>query len=217
MTTPTAADRRRNRRALRPFWSLERWSGRAGIRRRRTVRRTAALLLLLAAGWSAAQVPTPGGQLLVAVTRDLGIGATLTGDDVTLVPSSGAPDGAQTMLDTVIGRRVAHPVRRGEVLTDVRLVGVDGPQPGPGRVALTVRPADPAMSGLLQPGSMVSVVGLSDTAGATTLTSSGLVLAVLAAEDRGPGGTAVLLSVPAADADAVSVGTLAGDIALRVT
>ncbi len=131
-----------------------------------------------------------------------------------MVRSTAPPDGALTAVTEVVGRPLAGAVRRGEVLTDSRVVGADGPDPGPGRVAIAVRPADPAIVQLLQPGLAVAVMVLSETGTALTLTDDGVVLAVLESADRSPDSRPVLLSVPAADADRVTVGTLSGDIAL---
>ena len=102
------------------------------------------------------------------------------------------------------------------MLTDLRLVNLSGTDPGPGRTAIAVRPADPAIVALLQPGMAVSVVGLGTDGGATVLTAEALVLSVLPeSRDRSAAGRPVLLAVRASDADRMTAGTLAGDIALR--
>ena len=156
---------------------------------------------LLAAGLAAAAVatalptlapPPPAGTTVLAAARDLAAGTPLAPEDVVrvLLPDDLLPDGALGPAERVAGRLVAGPVRRGEPLTDVRLVG-----PGllalagdPDLVAVPVRLADPASSALVQPGDRVDVLGADPAAGA------GPAAAVLAAG-------AQVLAVPAADAD----------------
>lgn len=102
---------------------------------------------------------------VVVATRDLAPGSTLSADDVAVrsLPSTAVPRGALTSTQVAIGRVLAGPVRAGEPLTDVRLVG-------PADTALTtgdpdsatvpVRLADPDVADLLRPGIRVDVVTL---------------------------------------------------------
>jgi len=104
--------------------------------------------------------PPPTDRVLVA-GRDLPAGTTVGPADLTEAswPVGAVPDGALT-ADQLGARAVlAVPMRRGEPLTDVRLVGdalLDGQSPG--TRAVTVRPADPAMASLLRAGDRVDVV-----------------------------------------------------------
>ena len=126
---------------------------------------------LLAAGFAAAAVatalpllaPTPAaGRTVLAAARDLPAGSALTaGDLVPLsLPDAAVPAGALAGDTDVTGRVVAGAVRRGEPITDVRLLG-------PGLLALSdsadlvavpVRLADPASAGLLRAGDRVDVL-----------------------------------------------------------
>lgn len=132
---------------------------------------------LLAAGLAAASVATALPSLapapavvttVLAAARDLAAGSALTPADVADValPPGAVPDGALTAGAELDGRLLASPVRRGEPLTDVRLVG-----PGllaalgdDSLVAVPVRLADPASGALLRPGDRVDVLAASTVA-----------------------------------------------------
>jgi flagella basal body P-ring formation protein FlgA len=101
--------------ALRPDWS-------------RTVaaRRVAAgALVVLAAVVALRSNPQGDRTEIVVASHDLAPGVELTADDVRLENRMAAtvPDGSQADVDTVIGATLAGPARRGEVLTDVRVLG----------------------------------------------------------------------------------------------
>ncbi|WP_198157970.1 SAF domain-containing protein, partial [Mycobacterium celatum] len=100
---------------LRPDWT-------------RTVlaRRIAAGGLVVLAAIAAVRSDPDGDRAQVVVAaRDLGPGAQLTPDDVRLENRLAPmlPDGSQSDLGVVVGSTLAGPARRGEVLTDVRLLG----------------------------------------------------------------------------------------------
>jgi len=126
---------------------------------------------LLAAGLTAAAVAVGLGVLapdpprtvnVLAAARNLTGGAALRPDDLDAValPRSAVPDGALTDRSAVEGRVLAGPVRRGEPLTDVRLVGREllAAYPGEDLVAAPVRIADPGAAGLLRPGDVVDIL-----------------------------------------------------------
>ena len=117
---------------------------------------------LLAAGLAAGSVafaiqalapPPPAGTEVVVAARDLRLAHRPTGD---------VPHGALTSAAAATGRPVSSAVRRGEVLTDVRLVG-----PGAlrglalGTVAAPVRVADAESAALLRPGDVVDLLAAS--------------------------------------------------------
>ena len=112
--------------------------------------------------------PPPRGVEVVVAARDLPAGAALQPRDVRLVsrPAGAVPEGALVTLPDAAGRAVASPVRRGEVLTDVRLVGpslLDGL--GPGLVATPVRVADADAAALARTGDLVDVLAAATSAG----------------------------------------------------
>jgi len=191
---------------------------RRGGRFPRTVRRVLAVVLIICAGVIALAPPraTPGHPV-VSLTRDLPIGTTLTPDDVQLGRAEQVPDGALTDPALVVGRVLAGQARRGEVVTDVRLAEPSGPDPGPGRVAVPVRPADPAIADLLDPGMHVAVLLVGEAGEPTILAADAIVLVIPERPERGDAERPIVLAVPAESADRLVAAALAGTIGLRFT
>lgn len=127
------------------------------------------------------------------------------------------PDGAVGDPAQAIGQILAGRARRGEVVTDVRLADPSGPQPGPGRAAVPVRPADPAIADLLEPGMHVAVILVGEAGEATVLATDAVVLVVPDRPDRGNAERPIVLAVPAESADRIVAAALAGTIGLRFT
>jgi Flp pilus assembly protein CpaB len=135
-----------------------------GARRRLIAAALAALAVaLLARG---VRSERGGGVPVLAAARDLAGGVPLTTRDLrTLVlPSDAVPAGSLRPGAAVAGRVLAAPVRRGEPLTDVRLVG-PGLLAGPDRglVAAPVRIADPGAARLLRPGDRIDLLAAGGT------------------------------------------------------
>lgn len=125
-------------------------------------RALAALLVLLAV--ALALRPQPATATVLVAVHDLTPGRTLTADDVRTraVPAGLIPDGAAVQPSQVEGRVLAGAVRRGEPITDARLLGPELTRllsPDGGSASVPVRLADPAVAALLAPGSTVDVVG----------------------------------------------------------
>jgi pilus assembly protein CpaB len=219
MTSRTAKPRARD---LQPRW-YERIrqsivDRRRGGRLPRTVRRIIAAGLVVAAGVIALTPPrASGGQPVVALTRDLPIGARLEAQDLQILRADQIPDGALQDPALAQGQVLAGQARRGEVLTDARLADPVGPSPGPGRAAVPVRPADPAIVDLLGPGMHVAVILVGEGGEATVLAADAIVLAIPPAPERGNSDRPVVLSVPTDSADRIVGAGLAGTIALRFT
>ncbi|TYK49439.1 SAF domain-containing protein [Actinomadura decatromicini] len=126
------------------------------------LRRPLAALFAAAAAGLALPALRPGPPPSVAVlaaARDLRAGATLTASDLRRVrlPPEAVPSGA--LRSGAAGRVLAGPMRRGEPLTDARLVG-DGLLRGfgPGTVATPVRIADAGAVRLVRPGDRIDVL-----------------------------------------------------------
>ena len=165
---------------------------------------------LLAAGLTAGAVatalpqlvpPTEPGVVVLAAARDLAAGQALSAADVVQVslPPAARPDGALP-LAPVEGLRLAGPVRRGEPLTDARVLGAGLLGEDDGLVAVPVRLADPASTTLLQPGDRIDVLaaaadGRTDTA--PLVAASARVLAVPPGDEQLEGGLVVLATTPA--------------------
>lgn len=109
-------------------------------------------------------------QRRVAVAaRDLSPGTTLTAEDVTLQtrPVGALPDGAQTALTGLLGATLSGPARRGEVLTDTRVLGsrLAGLSAGPDSRVVPLHLAEAAVLDLLRAGDVVDVVGSTGAVG----------------------------------------------------
>ncbi len=181
------------------------------------LRRLLALGLLVCAGAVAiAQERNPGpGSAAVQVVRDLAAGDRLSAADVRPLRLQTLPDGALALPGQAGGRILAGPVRRGEILTDARLVPSSGPSPGPGRSAVPITLADASTAGLLSPGMHLAVIAVDDAGTARTVTADAVVLSVIAAADKAGGSRLILLAVAQRDADSVAADTLTGKIAVR--
>ncbi|NUU21056.1 MAG: hypothetical protein HOV68_06000 [Streptomycetaceae bacterium] len=124
--------------------------------------------LAVAAGIVVARPPTPPSVPVLVAVRDLESGAVPGPHDLRTarLPPGTVPDHALRRPADTHGRALAAGVRRGEPITDVRLVG---PQlrGSPGSVALPVRFADADAARLLRPGDRVDVLAgpASDTPG----------------------------------------------------
>lgn len=201
---------------------------RLGGRKIRAIRRVLAVALIAAAGLLASinpVGPTDGTPVLV-MGRDVAVGTVLTERDLDTATVSAPPDGALSAsgLSGIVGRPVSSPVRRGEILTDARILDDSGPNPGPNQVALSIRLDDPAVVGALQPGMRVTLVRISpavDLAGAATasvLTNQAVILSIVEETGGmfGPGrGQSVMVGVPTRAADAVTSAAASGAISVR--
>ncbi len=130
-------------------------------------RRIVAGGLVLLAGVAALRPdPEDGRAHVVVASHDLTPGAELTADDIRLETRSAptVPDGSQSDIGAVVGSTLAGPARRGEVLTDVRLLGrrLAESAAGPDARIVPVRPADSALIDLVRPGDVVDVVAAAE-------------------------------------------------------
>lgn len=147
--------------------------GRVGATVRRVVLRRRRLLAALCAAGAVLAIlrtvapPPPETQAVLVAGRDLPAGAVIGGDDLELLrlPPGAVPDGTVVREDA-IGRTVAAPVRRGEAVTDVRLVTASLLDGYPGLVAVPVRIPDAGAVGLLAVGDRVDVLA-ADPSGRT--------------------------------------------------
>lgn len=221
-------DRLRGAAALQPRW-YERVVAavrdrRRGGRRVRGLRRLVALMLLAAAAALALVSPpaADAGSPAIVLTRDLPAGSELTAADVELVRRRDIPDGSLNDPAAATGRTLSGAIRRGEFLTDARVVAADGPDPGPGHSAVPVT-LDRVDLALLRPGVHVVVIAVDETGSVARLTSDAVVLGVPTAPD-GPGrigesagsrGATVVLAVPDAEADELAAAALTRELAVR--
>ncbi len=161
---------------------------------------------------SALAPPPPPTVDVVVAERDLIGGRPLTSGDLSVarLPPDAVPDGSVASSELLLGRVLVGPVRRGEPVTDVRLVG-EGLVRGFGDdvVAAPVRLADAGVVALLRPGDLVDVLA--------TEAGDGGEGAHLAAVEARPVATAVrVATIPLAGDDPVLGAGAAGDGALVV-
>ncbi|MBZ5737777.1 SAF domain-containing protein [Nocardioides mangrovi] len=157
---------------MRRLVTLLRPVRRAVLARRRLL---AALLaaVAVATGLHAASAAPPAEVPVVVAAHDLPSGAVLTVGDVRTVgfdPAS-VPEGAVT---DPAGRTLAAPLRAGEPLTDVRLVGPALTDGYPGLVAVPVRLPDAGMAGLLAVGDRIDLVAADPQGAAATVVATGV-------------------------------------------
>jgi pilus assembly protein CpaB len=131
------------------------------IRRHRRLLAAGLLAGSVALGMNALAPPPPPSVPVLVAAHDLAAGERLAAADVTTVrwDPGAVPDGALPDAGAAHGRTVVSAVRRGEPLTDLRLMGpaaVDGL--GPGLVAVPVRVADADEVRLVRPGDLVDVL-----------------------------------------------------------
>jgi Flp pilus assembly protein CpaB len=132
---------------------------RAVLARRRLLAALFAALAVAGALRANAEPPPPRIPVVVA-DHDIPAGATLTGDDVVRVgfaPGT-VPDGVLAAADDAVGRTTVGPVRAGEPLTDVRLLGAGLLERYPGTVAAPVRLGDRATVDLLRVGDRIDIL-----------------------------------------------------------
>ncbi|PQD97304.1 flagellar biosynthesis protein FlgA [Mycobacterium sp. EPG1] len=210
---PTAIDRLG--RMLRPDWS-----------RTPAARRIlAGLLVILAAVAAWRGDPDADRAEVVVAVRDLSPGVELTADDVRVESRTAPaiPDGAQSDVGTVVGATLAGPTRRGEVLTDVRLLGprLAESTAGPDARIVPIPLADAALTDLVRPGDVVDIVAApaDETAEARLVATDAVVVLVSAKESgvaaRGAG-RVVLVALPTAAAKAVAGAALVQAITLTL-
>jgi Flp pilus assembly protein CpaB len=173
---------------------------RAVLARRRLL---AALLtgVAVAAGVQAATAPPPSSVGVLTAARDLPAGAVLGSNDLVTVdftPGS-VPTGAAR---EAIGRTLAAPVRRGEPVTDVRLLGPALTAGDPELTAVPVRLPDAAMVALLEVGDRIDLIATDPQGSGASVVATGVpVLAVPPTSAEGdassqPGGLVVVGVAP---------------------
>ena len=184
-------------------------------------RRVAAGGLVALAGIAALR-PNPDGDRaeVVVAARDLHPGAALTLDDVRLENRLAAtvPDGSAADLGAVIGSTLAGPTRRGEVLTDVRLLGsrLAESTAGPGARIVPLHLADSALIDLVRVGDVVDVLAAPGTdsqapgQGSKVVATDAVVVLVSVKQtvQAADGDRVVLVALPARVANAVAGSTL---------
>jgi Flp pilus assembly protein CpaB len=187
-------------------------------------RRLLAALLAAAAvvaGVHELRPPPPEVEPVLTTTRDLPAGTVLTDADVTRVdyPADTAPGG---LAEDVVGRMLAAPVRAGEPVTDIRLVGRALAASYPGAVTMPVRLPDGGMAALLRVGDRIDLVAADPQGDTARVVASGLtVVAVPPLDDEtttaGLPGRLIVLAVPAGVREVVAQAAVTGFLSFSYT
>ncbi len=182
---------------------------RAVLRRRRPL---AALCVAaaVAAGLHAVAAPPPPTTAVWAAARDLPAGASVAAADVMTVELDEATVPAG-VVDDPVGRTLAAPLRRGEPVTDVRLVGDSLAAAHPSLTTMPLRFPDAGLASLLEPGDRIDLVATDPQGdGARVVAADVLVLATPApaADTEAAGsstpGAVVVVGVPPLSVTAVA-------------
>ena len=168
-------------------------------RHRRPLAALFAVLALASTIQTVTAPPPPRVSVLVAA-HDLASGVRLRPEDLTEVrfdPGS-VPD---ALAVDAVGRVLAAPLRRGEVVSDVRLVGAGLSDGYPGLTAMPVRLPDAGMVELLRVGDLIDVLGADPRGHGVEVVVAGVpVLAIPeASSDPGPTGLSGRLIVVGVD------------------
>jgi Flp pilus assembly protein CpaB len=210
---------RRLSASLRPDWT-------------RTVlaRRVAAGGLVVLAGVAALRSNPDGDRVEVVVAaRDLTPGTALTPDDVRIEKrlATTVPDGSQANLGAMVGATLASPTRRGEVLTDVRVLGsrLAESTAGPGARIVPLHLAESALIDLVRVGDVVDVLAApatdapAGTQAVTKVVATDAVVVLVSAKQKvqaADSDRVVLVALPARVANTVAGSALGQAVTLTL-
>jgi Flp pilus assembly protein CpaB len=202
-------------RALRPDFT-----------RTMLARRIAAGGLVALAGVAALRPdPADADTDVVIAAHDLSPGVTLAADDVGVERRSATmvPDGALRAVDLVVGATLAGPARRGEIITDARVLGsrLAGLAAGPDARVVPLHLADAAVLDLIRPGDVVDVLGAvsaeADAEPRVVATNAIVVLVSARQKSVGAGDDrVVLVALPAPAANVLAGATLVQTVTLTI-
>lgn len=186
-------------------------------------RRFAAAGLVMLAGVAALRSnPEDDRAEVVVAAHDLRPGTALTPGDVRLEKRSATtlPDGSQADLDAVVGSTLASPTRRGEVLTDVRLLGsrLAESTAGPDARIVPLHLADSALVDLVRVGDVVDVLAAPVTDSPAALRTDAIVVLVSAQQkaQAADSDRVVLVALPARLANTVAGAALGQTVTLTL-
>jgi Flp pilus assembly protein CpaB len=193
-------------------------------------RRVAAAGLIVLAGIAALRTDPAEDQAEVLVAaHDLAPGTPLNPDDIRVERHSATtvPDGSKTDPSEVVGATLAGPARRGEVLTDVRLLGsrLAESTAGPGARIVPLHLADGALIDLVRVGDVVDILaappadGRTETQAANKVVATDAVVVLVSAKPKvqdADSDRVVLVALPARVANAVAGSALGQAVTLTL-
>lgn len=190
-------------------------------------RRVAAgLLVVIAAVLALRADPAGVHSVAVVAAADLSPGKTLEPQHLRLERRSRAalPDGTQDDIGALLGATLAGPVRRGEVLTDVRVLGsrLAELSVGPDARVVPLRLADDAVLDVIRPGDVVDVLGVPGTAFGESsqdrprMLAANAIVVLVSPQPRAGEDRVVLVALPAGGATSLAGASLAHSITLAI-
>lgn len=187
------------------------------------VRRLVAGALAVAAVVTALRGDPDSERVAVVVAaHDLQPGVVLTSQDLEISEreAGAVPDGTRTSVTSVTGRTLAGPMRAGEPLTDVRILGPRLAESAAGMEDARIVPlrlADPGVAGLLREGDRVDVLTVApegqssarqDSRAAILATDAVVVLVTTPENERNQRERVVMIALPRKDATRVAAASL---------
>lgn len=168
-------------------------------------------------GLAAAAPPAPPTAAVVRTRIALAGGVLLTAADLEVVdlPRDDLPDRTVGELGDLVGRRLAAPVPRHQVLTATALASTDSAM-GVGHVLTPVRLADAEVVALLEPGDLVDVIASAADGGATSTVARSVRVVTVPTQDPDDQGTStgalVVLDVVDHDAEPLARAAATGNL-----
>lgn len=194
--------------SLRPRLARLRRDVRRRVLARRRLLAAVCTAVAVVAGLRTVTAPPPPTVTVMTAVHDLAAGSRVGPGDLRpleFTPGS-VPDG---LADDPTGRTLASPVRAGEPITDVRLVGERLAAAHPDRTTVPVRLPDAGLVRLLQVGDRIDLVATDPQAGTTEVVARD-VLVLATPRDTAPStgaappGALVVLGVTPTAATAVA-------------
>ncbi len=179
-----------------------------------------AAVLAVLTGINAAAPRPPDTVTVLRATEALPGGSAVAATQVRLeaIAAGAVPEDAFTDPAQALGRIVAAPVPKGQVLTDFDLVGDRSLRPG--RVLAPVRLADSGLAAVLRPGDLIDIVAADGQGGPATAVARGVRLVTIPATDgpdaRADSAAGVLLLVEVDDETALALARAGSASALTV-
>ncbi|MGL4305960.1 MAG: SAF domain-containing protein [Mycobacteriaceae bacterium] len=181
---------------------------------------TAAALVILAAALAIRGNPQSHTATVLIASRDLRPGEILKASDVqtTQRTASTIPKATLTSVDQLDGRTIASPIRAGEILTDVRIIGprlASAAISAPEARIVPIHLSDPALTDLVHEGDIVDVLAVSqdETAASNApplvlATKATVILVSPKTTIRAGGERVVMLALPLEQANIVATTAL---------
>lgn len=186
-------------------------------------------LVVLAAVAALRPDPADGHADVVVAAKDLAPGADLSAADLVVEsrPVTAIPDGALSNPSAAVGTTLTGPARRGEVITDVRLLSprLADLAAGPDARIVPLHLADTALLDLIHPGDVVDVLAVDsavlgdDDDKRPVVMATNAIVVLVSQKRQSPGSSddrLLLVALPAPTANQVAGASLTRAITLTL-